>query len=355
MNIDLGKGVMTNTQLNFPIIGKGSFPGVLLIHGSGPTDMEGTLSLNSKPLGEISNYLSERGFAVLKYDKRGIGQYGEIKDKNLWKNITVNDLIRDAEKALSVLIQQPEVDPKKISIIGHSEGAIITTKIAVDNPTIVQNIVLMSVSAQSLIDILKYQMIENPIAYAHKVLDKDTNNELSISEIVNDNFLKYILLTIHYPQQNDTQSVTQALGKLFENSIVNSGYSLHIENQIQPILVESFNNVSDSDRTECIMYICPIWLDSHRNLTSAFNVIGNVSSSINILLLHGENDAQIPLKQALMIKQILDDSKYSSHELKTYPNLGHVFYPSSMWQTKIGPIAPRVLADLYSWLESRSN
>jgi uncharacterized protein len=40
------------------------------------------------------------------------------------------------------------------------------------------------------------------------------------------------------------------------------------------------------------------------------------------------------------------------HTLITYPNLGHVFYPSSQWSTAFGPIQQYVLADLYSWLES---
>ncbi|MGN6615194.1 MAG: hypothetical protein ACTHKC_09130 [Candidatus Nitrosocosmicus sp.] len=38
----------------------------------------------------------------------------------------------------------------------------------------------------------------------------------------------------------------------------------------------------------------------------------------------------------------------------TYPNLGHLFYLSSKWQTSLGPIQPYVLADLYSWLAAHS-
>ena len=43
--------------------------------------------------------------------------YGEI--------LTANQLKQDAEKAVNVLIQQPEVNPKRITLIGHSEGTII--------------------------------------------------------------------------------------------------------------------------------------------------------------------------------------------------------------------------------------
>jgi uncharacterized protein len=44
---------------------------------------------------------------------------------NVWWNATVNDLIHDAEKALKVVVQQLEVDPKRISLNGYSEGTII--------------------------------------------------------------------------------------------------------------------------------------------------------------------------------------------------------------------------------------
>jgi uncharacterized protein len=46
-------------------------------------------------------------------------------NQNVWGNATVNDLIHDAEKAMNVLSTQPEVDPKKIDVIGYSEGTVI--------------------------------------------------------------------------------------------------------------------------------------------------------------------------------------------------------------------------------------
>jgi uncharacterized protein len=103
--IDLGNGVKTNAQLTYPAVGKGPFPGVLLIHGTGPADKNETLGLVLKngptpdqPFLQIAKYLSERGFAILRYDKRGVGGNLTILDKNVWGNATVNDLIHDAEK-----------------------------------------------------------------------------------------------------------------------------------------------------------------------------------------------------------------------------------------------------------------
>ena len=64
--IDLGNGVKTNAQLTYPAIGKGPFPGVLLIHGSGPNDKNETLGYVHKNgpnpstlLWQIAQYLSE--------------------------------------------------------------------------------------------------------------------------------------------------------------------------------------------------------------------------------------------------------------------------------------------------------
>src|SRR5215469_6257875 len=148
--IDLGNGVKTNAQLTYPAVGKGPFPGVLLILGSGAHDKNETLGYVHKngpkppaPFWQIAQYLSERGFAVLRYDKRGVGANHTILDTNVWANTTIYDLIQDSKKALNVLIQQPEVDSKRISIIGHSEGTVIAPRVAIDNPTKVKNIVLM--------------------------------------------------------------------------------------------------------------------------------------------------------------------------------------------------------------------
>ena len=77
--IDLGKGVKTNAQLTYPVIGKGPFPGILLIAGSGALDKNGTSGFVHKngpkpptPYLQIAQYLTERGFAVLRYDKREV-------------------------------------------------------------------------------------------------------------------------------------------------------------------------------------------------------------------------------------------------------------------------------------------
>ena len=90
------------------------------------------------------------------------------------------------------------------------------------------------------------------------------------------------------------------------------------------------------------------------SLIPTLSIIGNVSKSTGILMLNGENDSQTIVQQAFLLQQRLTEVNHPDHTLITYPNLGHVFYPSSQWSIGIGPIQQYVLADIYSWLEAHS-
>jgi pimeloyl-ACP methyl ester carboxylesterase len=349
--IDLGDGVNTNAQLSYPATGKGPFPAVLLIPGSGAVDMNETLAENTKPFWQISQYLSERGFVVLKYDKRGVGESFTILNPNVWGNNTVNDQIQDSKKALNILGQQPEVDPNRISIIGHSEGTLYAPRVAIDNSTKVNNIILMAVLAQNpLKDVEYYQDVSLPLEYAMQVLDKNHTGLIPIQQIIKDPLLKNFLLPPSVLHTNDTKDLTNALVKEFGTS----GY-INIDKQLKPILTKGYENITAFNLLKCnTIGVCPILWNSLSNMTTNLSVIGNVSNSTGILILNGENDAQTPVQQAFLLHQRLNEVNHRDHTLITYPELGHVFYPSSKWQTGIGPIQPNVLADLYSWLESHS-
>jgi len=99
---------------------------------------------------------------------------------------------------------------------------------------------------------------------------------------------------------------------------------------------------------------CPIYLKSYLNLKPTLGIIGNVSSSTGILILHGQNDSGIHVELAFLLQQRLIEPNHPDHTLITYPDLGHLFYPSTQLTTESGPIPEYVLADLYSWLGAHS-
>jgi uncharacterized protein len=363
--IDLGNGVKTNAQLTYPAVGKRPFPGVLLVPGAGQTDMNysgGYIRIDNKTgskiypptlFFQIAQYLSERGFAVLRYDKRGVGANLTILDSNVWENMTYNDLVQDAQKALNVLIQQPEVNPNKISIIGHSEGGEIVTRIAIDNPaTKIKNIVLLDARIQKARDAAHYRFVDLPLEYAKEVLDKNHNGSISLQEASQDQIFQSMVggnissLLLTQSNSNNTKLLKSEYNP-------NNDINININTELKPILEKRSEDMFKASKCENPS-TCPTYLSSILNLKSTLSIIGNVSSSTGILMLHGQNDSGSPVQQAFLLQQRLTELNHPDHSLITYPNLGHTLYPSSQWQTQHGPIPSYILADLYGWLESHS-
>ncbi len=256
---------------------------------------------------------------------------------------------------MNVLLQQPEVDPKRINIIGHSEGTIYAPRVAIDNSTNVKNIILMGVLAQNPVKAVEYyQDVSLPLEYASHVLDRNHTGSISIQQIANDPLLRHFLVPssvmITFLRTNNTEAITTSLAKDFGTS----GY-LSIEEQLKPLLVKGYENITSFKSLKCNQPgVCPVLWKSLSSLIPNISIIGNVSKSTGVLILNGENDSQTPVQQAFLLQQKLTDVNHPDHTLITYPDLGHLFYPSSQWQTGIGPIQQYVLADIYSWLESHN-
>jgi hypothetical protein len=95
------------------------FPVALLIPGSGKHDRDETVA-DHRIFLVLADHLTRNGVAVLRCDDRGVG--GSTGDKMA---VTDQDLAYDPLAAVAFLKGHPEIDPKKIGLIGHSEGGII--------------------------------------------------------------------------------------------------------------------------------------------------------------------------------------------------------------------------------------
>jgi pimeloyl-ACP methyl ester carboxylesterase len=118
--------------------GAGPHPAVVLITGSGPQDRDESL-LGHKPFLVVADHLTRQGIAVLRYDDRGIG-----KSTGDFGAATHNDFVDDALAALSWLKARKEIDPKRIGLVGHSEGGVVAPLAAVKQPNDVAFLVLMA-------------------------------------------------------------------------------------------------------------------------------------------------------------------------------------------------------------------
>jgi pimeloyl-ACP methyl ester carboxylesterase len=366
MVIDLGNGLDTNARLNLPVIGDGPYPAVLLVPGSGATDMNETgdyiridndtgsfIYPSSRPFFDIAEYLSQRGFAVLQYDKRGIGANATILDYNVWGNVTFDNLARDAQKALDVLLQQPEVDSSKIVLVGHSEGTTIVPRIAINNSDKVDVIVLMGTLAQNLYEI-GYSQVMVPVLYAQTVLDHDHNGLISVKEASEDPVFSSLLGNLTLVLAQNVTAVNGTEERISPQYDINNDTLISINDELKPRQIDKFKSISiviPGEKCDGLRGPCPIWVNSQYSLLPNIDFINKVPSNISILILQGENDSDTPIQQALLLQQKLTEVRHPDHALITYPNLGHLFYPSSQWVTTVGgPMEKKVLEDLFKWI-----
>jgi len=98
--------------------GKGPHPAIVMLQGSGPETRWGANRF-------WADYFGRRGIACLIYDKRGTG-----KSTGDWKTSDFNALADDALAGVRLLLSQTGIDPKKIGIHGHSQGASIAPLVA---------------------------------------------------------------------------------------------------------------------------------------------------------------------------------------------------------------------------------
>lgn len=138
--------------------GKGPFPAVVLVSGSGPNDADETIG-STKDLKDIAWGLATGGIAVLRYPKR-THEYGNRSFPDA-QNFTVKEeYIDDARAAVALLAARPEINPRRIFLAGHSEGGYLAPRIASGDPQIAGIIILEGSTRpieQLVIDQLEYQ------------------------------------------------------------------------------------------------------------------------------------------------------------------------------------------------------
>jgi len=114
-------------------------PAVLFLSGSGPNDQDETIGPN-KPFADLARGLGDRGIASLRFDKRTLA----IKDKSTLKDVSLADeYYDDAKVAIAQLAAAPGIDPARIFVVGHSEGAMVAPKVAAGSPS-VRGVVMMA-------------------------------------------------------------------------------------------------------------------------------------------------------------------------------------------------------------------
>jgi pimeloyl-ACP methyl ester carboxylesterase len=145
------EGIRLSGTVTMPDNGS-AVPGVLLIPGSGKVDRnENARKIHIDVFREIAHFLADNSIASLRYDKRGVGKSGG----DFWQTGLL-DNIKDARSALEYFRNYKGIKADKVFLLGHSEGAIISTRLA-GNGADVAGVILLAGAAQKGEDILKWQ------------------------------------------------------------------------------------------------------------------------------------------------------------------------------------------------------
>lgn len=125
-------------------------PTVVLVGGSGPVDRDETVA-GIPIFAQLADALAERGFMVLRYDKRGVGQSGGRVE-----TVTLEDYADDVMAIIKWLGKRDDVDPRRMAVVGHSEGGSVAM-IAAAKEKKIASIVLVAAPGSTGADLVLEQ------------------------------------------------------------------------------------------------------------------------------------------------------------------------------------------------------
>lgn len=172
-------GIQLSGTLTLPQ-GKGPFPAIVLVSGSGPQDRDETL-LGHKPFLVLADYFTRNGYAVLRYDDRGVAQSG-----GEFEGATSADFANDAWAAVQFLQTRKEVNKKRIGIMGHSEGGLIATKLAAAHKELAYIVMLAGPGLRGDQILLQQQeLIAKASGVPDSTVQKSLTSNKNIYDIIN--------------------------------------------------------------------------------------------------------------------------------------------------------------------------
>jgi pimeloyl-ACP methyl ester carboxylesterase len=149
--VGVGSPPLTGT-LTLPA-GKGPFPAVVLVSGSGPNNQDESDGPNH-PFLDIALGLAARGIASVRYDKRTLDYPVSINQKTF---TLTQEYVPDALAAIRLLDQQPAVNRHRIFVLGHSQGGTYAPLIAREAPQ-VAGVIMLAAAAEPLATALLRQV-----------------------------------------------------------------------------------------------------------------------------------------------------------------------------------------------------
>lgn len=295
-DIEFGSKFKLKGKLTIPK-GGNSYPVVILVHGSGPNDMDETIGPN-KPFRDIAEGLSSNGIAVLRYNKR-TNQYGALISQNDTNFTLKDEVVEDVIEAYNFLLNEPNINKEKIYILGHSLGGYSIPLIAEQLPNAAGFIILAGSN----------QPLEDKLVEQFEYISKLKNNQG-----INEDVLKVV------------RSLRDKIKK------------------------GDFNDKTPRD--SILMGLSPAYwrfLNGYRPL----EIIKKIDKPI--LVIQGARDYQVTIKEFEEWKKSLVNNPKAQFLL--YENLNHLFISGKGMAVpeeylEQGFVAEKVISDIGLWINS---
>jgi hypothetical protein len=265
--------------------GPGPFPVAVLLSDNGPRDRDETIE-GHRPFLVLSDHLTRKGIATLRFDKRGGG-----KSTGNYADATIEDFASDAQAAVTYLKTRKDLDPKRIGLIGHSEGGLIAPIVA-SHSTDIAWLVLLAAPALKGEDILLLQ--------SELIMKVAGIDEEQISRTLDFNRQTYALAR----QEKDPAAFETKLNDLVQSSGMGALVPpATLRAQVLTMASPWFRYLLDYDPLPALQKtLCPV------------------------LALNGQKDLQVPPKENLsIIQKALQDAGNKDSQTSEMPGLNHLF------------------------------
>jgi dipeptidyl aminopeptidase/acylaminoacyl peptidase len=316
--------------LSYPDQPEGRFPAMLLISGSGLHDAdvtvdEPTLAITEGPqtlFRPLARQFSRSGWAVMRCNKRGASFGHRADEPHLLAEASLDDLVEDARNALHRLHAHPRARANPLVVFGHSEGAVVASRLALDTPEI-DLLVLAGSVARSAGELLEFQLVDRNLRFLRLAADADRDGVLTLAEMsaLDGRFglgSVYVFnsAAVLYRQTHSPESGRMVLGFNSATDLDGDG-RLQIDTEIEPAL-----------RRESERFLALVTSgDLGRYWQSSLEAEAPVSYihriEVPILFVHGELDAQAPLDEPLALIAELQSRGRTSYDLMVIPQAGH--------------------------------
>lgn len=323
MSINFG-GTLTVPKSERPL------PVVILITGSGQQDRNETL-FGHQPFWVIADHLSRHGIAVLRVDDRGIGETtGDVR------NATSADFANDVLAGVEYLKSRPEIDPKQIGLIGHSEGGVIAPLAAVKSPDIAFIVSMAGLGVKGS-ELYKKQAENSYISMGF------TAEEIDIMKGLGDLLIQ---LSKDYPDPDDLRAA-------FEPAFLDWR-----SKQPEELMVKARLLGEGSD--EVIRQMAGRTFMPWMRYFLAYDPATTVAKlNIPVLAINGEKDVQVDAAQNLAgFEKHLKLAGNTDYKIVSLPNLNHLFQTAETGSVAEyaeieETIAPEALEIMTKWIKAR--